>query len=59
MNIKTEQNRGNEKDNKASRGRVGRSGNARFHTFQLDDYGPADGQMDEQTKPLIESLVLD
>ena len=48
-------------------GRVGRGGNARFNTFQLDHHGPTnqrtngrtDGRTDGRTKPLIESLVRD
>ena len=35
-------------------GRVGRSGNARFPTFQLERDGPTDGPTDGRTKPLIE-----
>ena len=46
-----------------SRARVGRGGNARFHTFKLDHHGPMDrrtnGPTDGMTKPLIESLVRD
>jgi len=43
-------------------GRVGRSGNARFHTFQLDHHdgrtdGPTDQQTDGRTKHLIELRV--
>ena len=44
-----------------SRGRVGRGGNARFHTFQLDHYGwtngPTDQRTDGRTKPLIKLHV--
>ena len=44
-------------------GRVGRGGNALFHTFKLDHHGPTnqptDRPMDGRTKPLIESLVRD
>ena len=36
-----------------SRGRVSRGGNAHFHTFRFDHYGPTDGR----TKPLIELRV--
>ena len=39
------------------RGRVGRGGNARFHTFQLDHHGPTDQRTDRRTKPLIELRV--
>ena len=59
--------KGGKKRNKAgytantSRRRVGRGGNARFHTFQPDHYGrtdgPTDGPMDGRTKPLIELRV--
>ena len=46
-----------------SRGRVGRGGNARFHTFKLDHHGPTnqptDQPTDGRTKLLIESLVRD
>ena len=46
-----------------SRGRVGRGGNACFHTFQLDHHGPTNQPTDQPTdggtKPLIESLVRD
>ena len=39
-------------------GRVGRGGNARFHTFQLDHHdGPIDRRTDGRTKPLIELRV--
>ncbi|MEE3023623.1 MAG: hypothetical protein VX367_13625 [SAR324 cluster bacterium] len=42
-------------------GRVGRGGNARFHTFQLDHHGPTDQPTDQptdgRTKPLIELRV--
>ena len=50
---------GNTEKNKAgytantSCGWVGRGGNVRFPTFQLDDPGPTDGQ----TKPLKELRV--
>ena len=30
-----------------SRGRVGRGGNARFHTFKLDHHGPTDRRTDK------------
>ena len=36
-------------------GRVGRGGNARFHTFQLDHW--TDGLTDGRTKPLIELRI--
>ena len=32
-----------------SRWRVGRGGNARFHTFKLDHHGPTDGRTDGQS----------
>ena len=38
-------------------GRVGRGRNARFHTFQLDHYGPTDQRTNGRTKPLIELRV--
>ena len=44
-----------EKENKAgytantSRGRVGRGGNARFHTFKLDHHGPTNQPTDRPT----------
>ena len=38
-------------------GRVGRGGNARFHTFQLDHHGRKDQRTNGRTKPLIELRV--
>ena len=55
-----------ERENKAgytaiSCGRVGRGGNARFPTFQLERDGPTDRPTDQptdgRTKPLIELRV--
>ena len=39
--------------------RLGRGGNARFHTFQLDHYGPADQGTDGEAKLFTETLVCD
>ena len=53
--VKTRQNTGNLRDNKAgytantSCGRVGRGGNARFLTFQLDHHGPTNRRTDGRT----------
>ena len=40
-------------------GRVGRGGNARFHTFELDYYRRADGWTDQRTdgQSLLQSCV--
>ena len=32
---------------------MGRGGNARFHNFQLDHYGPTDGQTDQRTDKAV------
>ena len=58
-NIKLEEKNKDGYTAKTSCRRVGRGGNAHFHTIQPDHHGPTDHRTDGRTKPLIEWLVRD